>query len=88
MLLPATDLLGAQEVAERLRQEVLAIGLEHLGNPPMGLVSVSIGLACAWPRAGEPVDTDGLLRAADDALYVAKSTGRNQVSSGATQVAA
>ncbi len=88
VLLPATDLLGAQEVAERLRQEVLAIGLEHLGNPPMGLVSVSIGLACAWPRAGEPVDTDGLLRAADDALYVAKSTGRNQVSSGATQVAA
>jgi diguanylate cyclase (GGDEF)-like protein len=42
-------------------------------------VTVSIGVAVARPTNGE--DCSLLLKAADDALYDAKHSGRNRVSS-------
>ncbi len=81
LLLPSTDAAGAAEVAERVRQDVMAVALEHAGNPPLGVVTVSLGLACASPHPDAPVDTDSLLRAADTALYRAKGMGRNRVTS-------
>ena len=41
------------------------------------MVTVSIGVACCEPTAGQPV-TD-LFEAADRALYRAKDAGRNRV---------
>ena len=79
LLLPNTDLPGAMAVAERLRQDVLAMELEHLGNPPVGVVSISLGAACGAPLPDTAVETDALLRAADVALYAAKTSGRNRV---------
>ena len=88
LLLPNTDLDGATEVAERLRNEVLSAGLVHAGNPPLGIMTVSLGVASLAPTPDAAVDTDALLRAADAALYAAKASGRNQVATAAMAVAA
>ncbi len=61
---------GAVAVAERIRRQVEASRWE---GPA---VTVSIGVA-SYPEHG--VDMDGLIKAADDALYIAKRSGRNRV---------
>ncbi len=74
MLLTRTDLHDAVQVAERVRQLVAASAVEFEGvSIP---ITVSIGLCCDDHRAPEPRD---LLSLADEQLYVAKNSGRNQV---------
>jgi diguanylate cyclase (GGDEF)-like protein len=77
VLLPATDLPGALAVAEQMRAAVLALQIRHNGHD-LGVVSVSAGIdAVAAARPGNaPLQ---LLRHADQALYAAKSSGRNCV---------
>ena len=65
---------GAQQLAERIRSSVAAIGM--VGGRPME-VSVSVGLAVL--RTGESGEM--LFQRADQALYRAKQTGRNRVES-------
>jgi diguanylate cyclase (GGDEF)-like protein len=72
VILEDTALDGAYAVAERIRNEVLRLGIPTERNHPL---SVSIGVAARWP--GEGVET--LLRRADRALYEAKHAGRNRV---------
>jgi len=76
VVLPNTDSNGALLVAEQIRRAVESLGLPHTGNPN-GLVTVSIGCATQTLRHDSvptaPVD------AADQALYQAKSAGRNRV---------
>nr|WP_244427294.1 sensor domain-containing diguanylate cyclase [Methyloferula stellata] len=76
VLLPATDPKGAFYIAEAIRARVLAMGLTH-EKSLYGVVTASIGLACAYPSRKD--DPAKLLRAADEALYLAKAAGRNQV---------
>jgi diguanylate cyclase (GGDEF)-like protein len=71
VLLPGLDLQAAFAVAERLRQ---AVGNERPTTWPP--VTVSIGVASL--RAGETFAR--LLTRADEALYRAKESGRNQTS--------
>ncbi|VVD61009.1 diguanylate cyclase [Pandoraea aquatica] len=75
-VLPDTDALGAQRVAEGIRLAVDRLNLDHTSSD-FGHVTVSIGVACRHPQAGESVDM--LVKAADRALYRAKETGRNRV---------
>lgn len=72
VLLPDTDLAGAQAVAENLRSAVEAIRLVAVDAP----ITASIGVAT---HPGDAGDTEGLMRAADRALYAAKAAGRNRV---------
>jgi diguanylate cyclase (GGDEF)-like protein len=76
VVLPSCGILGAAQVAERIRQQVEALHARPdsvLAAP----VSVSIGLAATSDaRDATPAD---LLRAADQAMYDAKHDGRNQV---------
>ncbi|MBN8908028.1 MAG: hypothetical protein J0H99_15640, partial [Rhodospirillales bacterium] len=47
---------------------------------PHGFVTVSLGVATAWPQAtSQPGDEMILTAAADNALYEAKGAGRNGV---------
>ncbi len=84
VVLPATGLERAWEVAERLREGVSALTVtarsrEGGGHPlQVDRLSVSIGLACLPDQAG---DLSDLLQLADAALYAAKSAGRNRVCS-------
>lgn len=82
LLLPETDISGAQKVAEQVRQTIMALGMPNPGNlAGDGWVTASLGVSCVRPTTGEVVE-DGiaaLIRCADNALYQAKSEGRNCV---------
>jgi diguanylate cyclase (GGDEF)-like protein len=72
VILPGPDADGAARVAERLHEEVATLAVSSAGLGP-GAVTVSIGLAEA--AGGTQAE---LYRAADTALYAAKSAGRNR----------
>jgi diguanylate cyclase (GGDEF)-like protein len=73
--LPATSVAGAMKVAERIREAVEAQAFT-LGGQPAKL-TVSLGVSC-FPENGQTLEV--LIKAADQALYVSKQNGRNQVS--------
>ncbi|ANT54915.1 hypothetical protein A6B35_33815 (plasmid) [Mesorhizobium amorphae CCNWGS0123] len=79
--MPDTDSEEALEIAERLRIAIENLGLPHDDNPEGGgRVTVSIGSATALSRSGGTIRMpEGLLLAADTALYKAKHKGRNRV---------
>lgn len=62
-------------LAERIRQAVAALVVEHGGHAFS--FTVSIGLS----HTHDSLPMDDLLRATDDALYLAKAQGRNRVAS-------
>jgi diguanylate cyclase (GGDEF)-like protein/putative nucleotidyltransferase with HDIG domain len=70
MILPDTDDHGAFVIAERLRCELRD---EFLGDAVP--ITISFGVA-SYPQHGETAAA--LLRAADEALYAAKGSGRNR----------
>jgi diguanylate cyclase (GGDEF)-like protein len=76
-LLPETDLEGGLQLAERIRQEVLGLEIDHGASAVSPFVTVSLGVASIVP------DTLGstaqLLVAADRALVQAKEQGCNRV---------
>lgn len=74
VILPDTPLLGAQKVAEGLRQEIANLGILVSGTAIP--ITISIGVAVAAP--GE-TDAKALITRADEALYGAKTDGRNRV---------
>jgi diguanylate cyclase (GGDEF)-like protein len=75
VVLPHTDLDGAEQFAERVRRAVAAlrVPLED-GGPPVN-VTTSLGVATL---PGTAYDARSLVEAADDALYRAKRTGKNR----------
>jgi diguanylate cyclase (GGDEF)-like protein len=77
-VLPASDKIGAQVIAEKLRHAVEALGIAHAASGVASHVTISLGVACHDPRQGTASPQD-LLELADRALYVAKRNGRNQV---------
>ncbi|PSL53525.1 diguanylate cyclase (GGDEF)-like protein [Saccharothrix carnea] len=74
VLLPGTRLEGALASAERIRQAVERLGLEHRGNTG-GVVTVSIGAVEVMPGASV---TDAV-EEASVAVLEAKDAGRNRV---------
>ncbi len=80
VLLPGTGPAGAAVVAEKLRLAIKALRVPCEDVPTS--VTVSIGAASAQPKVGDAVEH--LVEAADQMLYRAKETGRDQVQSGAS----
>jgi two-component system cell cycle response regulator len=75
LLLPGTVLDSAVTFAERVRKEVEGHTFTFEGGSLRRTASFGVS-AVPHPRIG---DCEALVRAADDALYVAKETGRNRV---------
>ncbi|PWF49017.1 diguanylate cyclase [Massilia glaciei] len=79
LLAPATGLAQMLAIAEEICAALALLGLRH-EKSEFGAVTISIGVAAIRPDLqGTP---EGLIHAADLALYVAKQNGRNRVSDG------
>lgn len=74
VLLPETAAAGARELAERIRRSV---GSKHLEVRGLRVTTtISLGVA-SFPEHG--VDLSSIVNKADQAMYLAKRTGRNRV---------
>jgi len=78
IVLPQTDHAGAILVAERLRAAAADLRIENLDGP-LGIITLSAGVATLTPSRA--LLSSALLEMADQALYAAKSDGRNLVAS-------
>lgn len=78
VLLPESDREQAARAAERLRMLVEDTPVIVEGEVSVA-VTVSIGVAIVEDPAAKPVGLDAVIRAADEALYAAKTAGRNRV---------
>jgi diguanylate cyclase (GGDEF)-like protein len=74
VLLSHSDIQAAQIVAGRIMEEVRAL---RFPEQPDFAVTVSIGVYCGVPRQEQSFDE--VVRYADEAMYQAKSAGRDQV---------
>jgi diguanylate cyclase (GGDEF)-like protein len=75
LLLPGTTATEGLAVAERLRRAIEALPPDADAGAPLPPVTASLGVAALAPG---PDDADALLKRADEALYRAKSGGRNR----------
>jgi diguanylate cyclase (GGDEF)-like protein len=74
-VLPELKAVAARDVAERLRSAISGLAVQH--GETLIRPTVSIGVAHA--QVDDETTLDGLMRAADEALYVAKNAGRDRV---------
>ena len=70
-----TNVRQACELAERIRLAVATHAFAHSKRQPLGLVSLSIGVATI---SNSTRDAQSLVKLADDAVYHAKDHGRNR----------
>lgn len=78
VILPSIQIEGVEVVARRMQQAVSDLKLPHDASATSDIVTLSMGMAWCEPTAGE--DCRLLMTAADEALYTAKSEGRNRMS--------
>jgi diguanylate cyclase (GGDEF)-like protein len=71
VILPATDILASARIAEQICAQLAGTPVETVGT-----VTASFGVA-TFPDDG--AEAKDLMKTADDRLYSAKASGRNQV---------
>jgi diguanylate cyclase (GGDEF)-like protein len=76
VILPQTDLGGAELLAERMRATIEGLTVKRLDGHGVLRVTASFGVA-SLPRSA--TDKESLIAAADAALYRAKRAGKNRV---------
>lgn len=76
IILPDTDLEGAQFVAERIRQCIEGLSIPHADSATTNCVTTSVGVSSTIPS--KKLIARELIKTADMALYQAKAKGRNQ----------
>jgi diguanylate cyclase (GGDEF)-like protein/PAS domain S-box-containing protein len=76
VVLPETELAGAQHMAEKLLQTIRDLRVPHVKSGVADHVTISVGVASV--AANEAVTPEALISWADQALYAAKSAGRNR----------
>jgi diguanylate cyclase (GGDEF)-like protein len=75
VILTATDAEGASIVARRIIERIAQLAIPHSSGEG-GRVTLSIGISTSLPQAD--MQQEGLISAADAALYRAKHAGRNR----------
>jgi len=74
VILPETPFEGGVRTAERIRNEVSMHTFDIVGMDANLTVSIGVSI---FPE--DAINKEGLIKAADDALYMAKRMGRNRV---------
>ncbi len=77
MILPSTDIAGAERVAQEVKNAVESLAIEHKSSEIRAMVTLSFGVAALIPAPD--LSAKLLIEAADRALYSAKSKGRDQI---------
>ena len=75
LILSPSTVEGARQRAEKIREDARLLSVSH-ANKAVGAITLSLGVAIFPDDASEPA---ALVKAADVALYQAKSGGRNRV---------
>ena len=80
LLLPETDLEGAERVAESLLNNVRQLHIRHADTATNPIVTLSAGLATHTPNNHRSLNISpiALLEKADMNLYKAKNSGRDR----------
>ncbi len=78
VVLPETEKAGALKISEEIRNQIEMLKINHSGSKVSSYVTASLGLATIIPNE-ELKDPKLLVQKADQALYEAKSKGRNKV---------
>ena len=73
--LPLTDIDGAKKIAEEMRKNIISLAIPHFHSSAADYVTISLGMAAIKPARSLSVSR--LLKAADQALYMAKTNSRN-----------
>jgi diguanylate cyclase (GGDEF)-like protein len=81
VLLPHTDLSGAETVAERVVDGFASTPLDLPEQGMAPLITVSVGIACQESDCDEPLSDTQLIGRADQALYSSKHAGRSRFTS-------
>jgi diguanylate cyclase (GGDEF)-like protein len=76
VLLPKTDSSGAMNIAEQIRQGIGKMSIPST-DARAAKITASVGVATLCPAPGS--SSEKLILKADEALYQAKSSGRNRV---------
>ena len=76
IILPETEEMAAARIAERLRAEVAGTEFKSVAGELMGRITISIGVSSFGDRRQSPRT---IIESADQALYQAKTRGRNRV---------
>ncbi|MBU1055084.1 MAG: diguanylate cyclase [Proteobacteria bacterium] len=76
LVLPDTPEEGAFQLAENIRHSIEKQGIPHANSQISPWITLSLGVACCVHTSH--LSAQSLLMSADQALYAAKSTGRNR----------
>lgn len=77
VLLPATEVNGARQIAAAIQKAMQQVFIPHATSDVAEYVTLSIGISCTHPSPADHVDS--LVAHADQALYQAKTGGRNRI---------
>lgn len=77
-ILPNTNIDNAVIIAENFRLSIMALQIPHAYSSAGNTVTISLGVATIIPDRNS--SSSALVKAADDALYRSKKSGRNKVS--------
>ena len=78
LVLGATDIAGALNIAGKVRQRIAALALPHASSDVADTVTMSMGVATFPPDAMHN-SPQAIIEAADTYLYKAKADGRNRI---------
>jgi diguanylate cyclase (GGDEF)-like protein len=77
ILLPNTDERGAQHVTEEIQETLQQLQIPHELSAVSSYVTCSMGITCTIPT--RTVSVERFVASADEAVYQAKTRGRNQI---------
>jgi diguanylate cyclase (GGDEF)-like protein len=70
-----TNLDAAEELCKRVQENLKNSDDFIFNGEKIGLVTMSFGVSCTTPKRDD--NSEHLIKLADDALYIAKGSGRN-----------